>query len=312
MKLTIENNIPESKEKTIVIKLATILAEEKFSDMNDVLRKDCMLVRKDKGTIFGVKDIILYFQDWFEKIAERAELIVRWFPYNARPNILIRFPESSDEIILILLTKSNAIKEMALACDDYKYPPFFYNELPFNTDFIMANTNKDIAPLRDHLFCPECGLKSESLLWREGIIFQKRNEKKYGAISFFSFCENCNKVVEIFRDKSWNKILSMTYEQEQKALEKLTPQERSQYIEGTLGNKKPKKEFKLPSKTNEFGDFGKKFYNFLQHEIIENKKDPSLILDELNSLKTLEGCKMNIHKAGERDNSEILDDDLPF
>lgn len=310
MNISIDSNIPDSTDKSIVIKLAEAFKECDFSILANLIADECILVKRGKESHKGKESVLACLTKWLEKFSDRINIIVKWFPYNGQPGILLKSKEADIESVILVRSESNKIKNIALAADDYKFPPFFYNELPFNIEFITANVHKMVEPLDNQLFCPQCGYPSESLIWREGIIFQERRGKKYGALSFISFCERCNRVVEMTRNRKWNQIISMTYEQEQKALASLSLEERKEYIDGTFGNKKPINEFSIESKTNALGEFGKNFFGFLRHEIIDNGKKPISIFKHLNHLSLMDGYEIQLHHAGQReDGGDCLEDD---
>lgn len=301
MNIRLENNIPESNDKNLVIEFAEAFSKCDFKTLSELMVDETVLVKRGKESYKGKESILTCLKEFQEKFSERVNLTVRWFPYNGNPGILLQSKADESECVILVRSESNKIKNIAFAADDYKFPPFFYNELPFNIEFVKANAPKIVEPLENHLFCPQCGAPSESLIWREGIIFQERRVKKYGALSFISFCEKCNKVVEMTRNRKWKQVISMTYKQEQKALKSLSSEERKEYIDGTFGNKKPKKEFIVASKSNEFGNFGKKFFEFLNQDLIANGKNPILIFEKLNCLSLIGGHTIHLHHAGQKE-----------
>lgn len=317
MKITVETNGPVSNERETVIRFGKALAENNASELEGLLRDARLLVRRGLNTLEDHADILASLKDWMEQKAKEVqetgepELIVKWFPYTGNYGLFIK--RSEDEAVILLRLESGRISDIEFARDTYRYPPFFYNELPFNIEFIKANAHKEAEPLENHLFCPACGARSESLTWTEGIVFQKRRGRSVGALSFFSYCEKCNLVVEMTRNRKWNHVLTMTPEQEDIALSVLSAEEKAEYIDGTYGNKKPKRAFLTPSKSNDLGKTGREFFSFITQEIIGNQAAPSLIFDKLTCLKLDEGKEIGLHHAGTRENSdEGFDDELCF
>lgn len=280
MNVFVDGNMPDAGEKGMAVGVAVRMAEalEKADlvELEGLVAEECVLVTRGKGSRKGKEAVVSYLKGWLEAFGERVYLKVKWLPYSGSPGILLKPVEREGESVILLRVEAGKIANIAFATSDFKSPPFFYNELPFNIEFVKANAPKMAEPLENQLFCPRCGAPSEVLSWREGVVYQVRRGVKCGALSFFSYCERCKRVVEMARNRKWKYVLTLTPEQEERALRTLTLEQRAEYMDGSFGNKKPKKDFKLDSKTNELGEFGEKFFGFVESEIIGNGKNPSI------------------------------------
>lgn len=311
MNLMIETNIPPTDTNSVVIKFAKALSKRNFDLIDELFQEDIRLIRFDKETLIGKSNISDYFKDWLDKFEDKFDIHVKWFPYNAQASIVFE-SENLGNLYLIFRVKNSIIEEIVITNKWLKDFPSFFEELPYNIEFIKANATMDIEPFENHLSCPECGKSSLDLNWKNGVIYKERGyREKAGIIFNVSCCPNCNRLVEVSPDKRWSHMLTMSYKQEQEILSRLTEEEKSQYEENSYGNKKPVKEFNLPSIINDLSTFGKKFYDFLGDHVKDVDTLPHLALKYLDKIKLDKEVEMKLHEASLDDGTDF-DEDCPF
>lgn len=299
MKLTIQQDIPNSKASDITVSFAKHFVDADFVGLREMLSEEVFIVLYNRETKYGVDAVLGYFRDWQERVGDTFECEVRWSAQYSRPEIY--FSSEKFKQAYILGIGNGKIVRILLMPRSFSSVGFSIDETPYNEGFIEANAPKEIEPLHNRAFCPICGKTSELLNWRKGIIFKQGAywDKKTGMFVNASICPECNIVCEVSPDKSEKHILTMTREQQDQADAKMTEEERAQYVDNTLGNKKPLFKNCLKSRTNELAKFGEAFQGVLD-KIVDGDSIES-IFNHLDKL-TLKEKVLNLHIASENTN----------
>lgn len=283
MKLEVQHNIPETPGNKQVVLFANYFTQGDFINLRKMLADDAYILLYNKEKIDGADSVIEYFKDWQSRIGDIFECEVKWSAQFSRA--VVYFSSEKYKQAYILYFKEFNICRILLAPRSFSQIGFSIDENPYSVGFIKANAPKQIAPLINHYFCPICGRKSENLDWREGVIFKDGPGwgKQTGLIVLASVCPECNVVCEVSPDKNVKKVLSMTREQQQKADARMTPEELSQYVGNTMGNKKPLFVIPLDSQTNELAQIGTAFHSLLARAVKNGSvKDVLKFLDKLS------------------------------
>ena len=170
MKLTIQHNMPVSSSRYIVISFAQLFSNADFSELRKLLSDDVYIVIYNRGYINGMDAVLEYFKDWQLRVGDMFECEVRWSAQFSQPEIYF----TSDKInqAYIIEIQDSKIRRILLTPRSFSKIGFSIDEVPYNVVFIEANAPKEIEPIANHYFCPNCGRNSEQLEWRTGIIFK--------------------------------------------------------------------------------------------------------------------------------------------
>lgn len=307
MRLTIQQDLPKSKVTDITVSFAKHFVDADFGGLRNMLSDDVFIVLYNKETKYGIDSVLEYFKDWQTRVGDTFECEVRWSAQYSRPEIY--FTSEKFKQAYVLGIEDSKIERILLIPRSFSSVGFSIDETPYSIGFIKANAPKDTEPLHDHSFCPVCGKQSEKLNWSNGIIFKQGSyrDKKTGMFVNASICPDCQVVCEVSPDKSVNKILTMTREQQDQADARMTEEERSQYVDNRLGNKKPLFKKPLKSRTNELSMFGQAFHSLLDKVVEDNSVEP--VLNYLNKLTLIDG-PLKLHVASE--NTHDIGDESYF
>lgn len=271
MKLTIQHNIPDSTQNAKVIAFAEYFTKGEFTKLKELLSDKVHLIIYNRERIDGPEAVIHYFKDWLKRVGGTFECQVRWSAQFASAEVYF-ISEKVNQAYILGFEEGRVVRILLTVCKFSKVG-FSIDESPYNVGFIKANAPKQIPPLANHFFCPICGKESGELNWSTGVIFKDGPAwgKKTGLCINASVCPDCNIVCEVSPDRSVTKVLSMTFGQRQKADKSMTSEQLSEYVDNTMGNKKPITDSMLPSKTNELSRQGKAFHDLL-YKVAESKK----------------------------------------
>lgn len=294
MKLTIQHNIPDSNQKTMIISFADYFTKGDFSKLKEFLSDNVYLVIYNRERIDGLDAVMEYFMDWQKRVGDNFKCEVRWSAQFASAEVYF-ISENVKQAYILGIEEGEIVRILLTACKFTKVG-FSIDEIPYNVGFIRANAPKQIPPLVNHYFCPNCGKNSENLNWSTGVIFRDGPDwgKKTGLLVNASVCPDCDIVCEVSPDKSVKKVLTMSFEQNREADSRMTQEKLSEYVDNTMGNKKPIFNTLLPSRTNELSYQGQKFHALLS-KVAESKKADDFIksLDKISLGKN----KVNVHIA---------------
>lgn len=283
MKFTIQHDIPDSLYSKKVVEFAKYFTQYDFINLRKMLADNSTILLYNKEQIDGADSMIDYFKDWLSRVGVMFDCEVRWSAQFSQPGIYF----TSDKInqAYILEIQDSKIARILLTPRSFSKIGFSIDEVPYNVGFIEANAPKEIEPIANHYFCPNCGRNSEQLEWRTGIIFKDGPGwgKKTGLMINASICRECNTVCEVSPDRSVNHILSMTLEQQRKADVGMTAEELSHYVGNTMGNKKPLFVTPLDSRTNELSKIGMSFHSVLKKAVMDHSTEEVFrFLDKLS------------------------------
>ncbi len=282
MNLTIQHNIPDSEQKMLVISFARHFVEADFLSLRSLLSDDAYIVIYARERKDGIETVMDYFKDWQSRVGDTFECEVRWSAQFSHPEVY--FTSERFKQAYILGIDNAKITRILLTPRSFSAVGFSIDESPYNVGFIQANAPKETEPLPTHFFCPICGKNSELLNWSQGIIFKDGpgRGKKTGVMINASICPDCNIVCEVSPNRTEKFCLIMTREQQEKANAKMTDKQRAEYVDNSMGNKRPLFKVVLKTKTNELSKFGQKFHALLNRIITDNT--PELIFSMLNKL----------------------------
>ena len=300
MRLTIQQNIPQSRGLDIVVFFAKRFVDADYNSLRDMLSDDVYIVLFNEATIYGIDPVLGYFKDWQTRVGDSFKCEVRWSAQFSHPEVY--FTSEKFQQAFILGIDNSKITRILFTPRSFTAVGFSIDETPYNVGFIKANAPKEIPPLDNHFFCPICGRKSENLNWREGVIFKEGPGwgKQTGVFVNASICPKCNVVCKVSPDRNVKKVLSMTWEQQRKADERMTSEELSKYVGNTMGNKKPLFVTPLESRTNELAQIGSSFHSLLA-KVVKNGSVKEVLdfLDHLSfkSKFPLGDNKLKLHVA---------------
>ncbi|MBD5504760.1 MAG: hypothetical protein HDR09_13775 [Lachnospiraceae bacterium] len=300
MRLTIQQNIPQSRGLDIIVFFAKCYVDADFNSLRDMLSDDVYIVLFNKATIYGIDPVLGYFKDWQTRVGDSFECEVRWSAQFSHPEVY--FTSEKFQQAFILGIDNSKITRILFTPRSFSAVGFSIDETPYNVGFIKANAPKEIEPIANHYFCPICGSNSEQLEWRTGIIFKDGPGwgKKTGLTINASICRECNTVCEVSPDRSVKHVLSMTLEQQRKADAGMTVEELSHYVGNTMGNKKPLFVTTLDSRTNELSKIGLSFHSVLNKAVKDHSaKEVFLFLDKLsfNNRLPYKDSEIKLHVA---------------
>lgn len=294
MKLTTQHNIPDSTQNAMIIAFAEFFTKGNFTKLKELLSEDVYLILYNRERIDGLDAVIDYFKDWQKRVGYTFECQVKWSAQFASAEVYF-ISEKIHQAYIFGIEDAKIVK-ILLTPRKFSKIGFSIDEIPYNVGFIRANAPKQIPPLANHYFCPICGKESEKLNWGTGVIFRDGPEwgKKTGLIINASVCPKCNIVCEVNPDRCVTKVLSMTFDQRQKADMRMTKEQLSEYVDNTMGNKKTISCSMLTSKTNELSRQGKAFHGLLI-KVAERKKADDFIkcLDNIS----FGNNQVNVHIA---------------
>ena len=294
MKLTIQHNIPDSLSKDIVISFAKLFTNSCFSELRELLSDNVYIMIFNRERKSGIDTVLDYFKDWLNRVGDMFECEVRWSAQFSQPEIY--FSSEKYQQALILGIDNSKVSRIMFAPRKFSGVGFSIDEVPYNVGFIDANAPKEIEPLSNHYFCPLCGKDSEHLEWRTGVIFKDGPGwgKKTGLIVNASICPDCNIVCEVSVNRTEKFCLTLTREQQEKANAKMTEEQRAEYVDNSMGNKRPLFKSILKTKTNELSKFGQRFHALLNQIISDNT--PELVFSMLDKL-SISKNKLRLHVA---------------
>lgn len=294
MQLTIAPNIPESETSDITISFAKLFADADFEGLREILSDDAYIVLFNRETKSGRDAVVEYFKDWQGRVGDDFKCEVRWSAQYARPEIYF-ISEKIKQAYILGIEEDKIVRILLIPCS-FSAVGFSIDETPYNIGFIEANLPKEVEALKHHAFCPICGRASETLSWRNGVIFKQRRDfdKKHGLFVNASICPNCNIVCELSTDRTATHVLTMTRDQQAKADKMMTEEEKSQYVDNTLGNRKPLYRAMIKHRTNELAQFGQSFHKLID-EIVKIDSVEK-ILTRLDKL-SFNGPTLHLHVA---------------
>ena len=289
-----------------MVKFAKYFTQGDFTNLRKILANNVFIILYNKGRIEGVDSVIDYFKDWLSRVGDTFACEVRWSAQFSQPEIYF----NSDKInqAYIIEIQDSKIRRILLTPRSFSKIGFSIDEVPYNVGFIEANAPKEIEPIENHYFCPNCGRNSEQLEWRTGIIFKDGPGwgKKTGLMINASICRECNTVCEVSPDRSVKHVLSMTLEQQRKADAGMTAEELSHYVGNTMGNKTPLFMTTLDSRTNELSKIGLSFHSVLNNAVKNHSvKEVFRFLDKLSFNNNLpyKDSEIKLHVASSDVNS---------
>lgn len=285
-----------------MVKFAKYFTQGDFTNLRKILANNVFIILYNKGRIEGVDSVIDYFKDWLSRVGDTFACEVRWSAQFSQPEIYF----NSDKInqAYIIEIQDSKIRRILLTPRSFSKIGFSIDEVPYNVGFIEANAPKEIEPIENHYFCPNCGKNSEQLEWRTGIIFKDGPGwgKKTGLMINASMCRECNTVCEVSPDRTVKYVLSMTLEQQRKADAGMTAEELSHYVGNTMGNKKPLFVTTLDSRSNELSKIGMSFHSVLNNAVKNHSvKEVFRFLDKLSFNNNLphKDSEIKLHVASD-------------
>lgn len=283
MKLTIQHNIPDSFAKDITISFAKLFTNADYAGLRNLLSEDVYIVIYNRECKHGINSVLDYFEEWQNRTGDMFECEVRWSAQFSQPEVY--FTSERFKQAYILGIENSKIVRILLTPRSFSSIGFSIDDVPYNIGFIEANVPKEIEPLVNHYFCHICGKDSEQLKWRTGFIFKDNYEwgKKTALSVNASICPDCNIVCEVSSNRSERFCLTMTHEQQIKADAKMSEKELAEYVDNTMGNKRPLTKSVLKSRTNELSKFGQSFHELLD-EVVNGATTESVLtyLDKLS------------------------------
>lgn len=294
MLLTIQQDIPNSERKDLIVSFAKYFVDADFTSLRDILSEDVYIVIFNRERKEGIETVLEYFKDWQARAGETFECEVRWSAQFSQPEIY--FISEKIKQAYILGIENSKIQRIMLTPCRFSGVGFSIDESPYNVGFIEANASKVTEPLPNHFFCPICGKGSEKLEWSKGVIFKDGQGwgKKTGLMVNASICPDCQVVCEVSPNRKERYCLTMTREQQEKADAAMSEEERSEYVNNTMGNKRPLFRSLLKSRTNDLSRFGLKFHELLDK--IVASQTPGLVFSMLDKLTLTDG-PLKLHVA---------------
>ena len=313
MLLKIQHNIPDSIVKDITISFAKLFTNSDYAGLRNLLSEDVYIVIYDRECKRGINSALDYFEDWQKRTGGMFECEVRWSAQFSQPEIY--FTSEKFKQAYIFGIENSKIVRILLTPRSFSSIGFSIDDVPYNIGFIEANAPKEIESLPNHYFCPICGKSSEQLKWRTGFIFKDNHEwgKKTALSVNSSICPDCNIVCEVSVNRTEKFCLTMTREQQEKANAKMTEEQRAEYVDNSMGNKRPLFKRILKTQTNELSKFGQKFHALLNQIITDNT--PELVFSMLDKLSlTCGNLKLHVatsdtHDIGDESYFYIGDDE---
>lgn len=294
MLLKIQHNIPDSFAKDITISFAKLFAKADYAGLHNLLSNDVYIVIYNRECKHGINSVLDYFEDWQKRTGDMFECEVRWSAKFSQPEIY--FTSEKFKQAYILGIENSKIVRILLTPRSFSSIGFFIDDVPYNIGFIEANAPKEIEPLVNHYFCPICGKESEQLDWRTGFVFKNNHDwgKKTGLSVNASRCPDCNIVCEVSVNRTEKFCLTMTRGQQEKANVKMTEEQRAEYVNNSMGNKRPLFKNILKTQTNALSKFGQKFHALLNQIITDNT--PEHVFSMLDKL-SLNCGNLKLHVA---------------
>lgn len=294
MLLTIQQNIPNSERKDLIVSFAKYFVDADFASLRDILSENVYIIIFNRERKDGIETVLEYFKDWQARTGDSFECEVRWSAQFSQPELY--FTSEKFKQAYILGIENSKIVRILLTPRSFSSIGFSIDDVPYNVGFIEANAPKKIDPLVNHYFCPICGKDSEQLDWRTGFIFKNNHEwgKKTGLSVNASICHDCNIMCEVSTNRTEKFCLTMTREQQEKANAKMTEEQRAEYVDNSMGNKRPLFKSILKTQTNELSKFGQKFHALLNQIITDNT--PELVFSMLDKL-SLNCGNLKLHVA---------------
>ena len=170
MLLTIQQDIPNSERKDLIVSFAKYFVDADFTSLRDILSEDVYIVIFNRERKEGIETVLEYFKDWQARAGETFECEVRWSAQFSQPEIY--FTSEKIKQAYILGIENSKIQRIMLTPCRFSGVGFSIDESPYNVGFIEANASKVTEPLPNHFFCPICGKGSEKLEWSKGVIFK--------------------------------------------------------------------------------------------------------------------------------------------
>ncbi len=300
MLLKIQHNIPDSFAKDITISFAKLFAKADYAGLRNLLSNDVYIVIYNRECKHGINSVLDYFKDWQKRTGDMFECEVRWSTQFSQPEIY--FTSEKFKQAYVLGIESSKIVRILLTPRSFSSIGFSIDDVPYNIGFIEANAPKEIESLPNHYFCPICGKNSEQLKWRTGFIFKDNHEwgKKTALSVNSSICPDCNIVCEVSTNRNERFCLIMTREQQIKADAKMSEKELAEYVDNTMGNKRPLTKSVLKSRTNELSKFGQSFHELLDKVV--NGATTESVLNYLDKLSIKDGIlKLHVASAKSHD-----------
>lgn len=294
MLLTIQQDIPNSERKDLIVSFAKYFVDADYTSLRDILSEDVYIVIFNRERKEGIETVLEYFKDWQTRAGDSFECEVRWSAQFSQPEVY--FTSEKFKQAYIFGIDNSKITRILLTPRSFSAVGFSIDEAPYNVGFIEANAPKETESLPNHYFCPVCGKDSEHLNWHKGVIFKDGPGwgKKTGLMVNASICPECNVVCEVSPDRTEKFCLTMTREQQEKANAKMTDEERAVYVDDSMGNKRPLFKSVLNTRTNELSKFGQKFHDLLNQIITDNT--PELVFSMLDKLSLTRG-NIKLHVA---------------
>ena len=230
MFLTIQQGIPDSERKDLVVSFAKHFVDADFNGLREILSEDVYIIIFNSMRKDGIETVLEYFKDWQKRAEDAFDCEVRWSPQFSHPELY--FTSDKFRQAYIFGIDNSKITRILLTPRRLSTLGFSIDEPSYNVGFITANSHKEIDPLRHHYFCPVCGKDSEFLKWSEGIIFKddSRQDRKIGLIVNASVCPDCDLVCEVSPDRKDNICFTMTREQQERGDALMSDEEKSEYV----------------------------------------------------------------------------------
>lgn len=313
MLLTIQQDIPNTERKDLVFSFAKYFVDADFTSLRDILSEDVYIIIFNRERKDGIETVLEYFKDWQSRVGDTFECEVRWSAQFSQPEVYF----TSDKIkqAYIIVFEDSKITKILLTPQSFSVLGFSIDEAPYNVGFIEANAPKKADPLPNHYFCPICGKDSEQLEWRTGVIFKERPDfgNKTGLMVYASICPNCNIVCEVSPNRNEKFCLTMTREQQEMANSKMSEEQRAEYVDNSMGNKKPLERCIFESRSNDLSKFGRYFHELLSQIVMDCT--PELVFSVLDKLSIgrstlkLHVATSEIHDTGDKSYFYIGDDE---
>lgn len=78
MLLTIQQDIPNSERKDLIVSFAKYFVDADFTGLRNLLSDDVYIVIFNRERKEGIETVLDYFKDWKERTRDTFECDVRW------------------------------------------------------------------------------------------------------------------------------------------------------------------------------------------------------------------------------------------
>ena len=87
MLLTIQQDIPNSERKDLIVSFAKYFVDADFTGLRNLLSDDVYIVIFNRERKEGIETVLDYFKDWKERTRDTFECDVRWSAQFSQPEL---------------------------------------------------------------------------------------------------------------------------------------------------------------------------------------------------------------------------------